>query len=463
MSLEAISNIDPQTSFRTVFQNRARIGPRFLSYFGLKYHPFLLTVDSHFLYPTGAHQRGLSHVNYALSTPPCLVLLTGETGVGKTMLLQDVLANIEPDTLVANIHNSQLREDEFMRAVSLELGLKSYKADKTGLLGMLKLNEFLIQKHAEGRKIVLAIDDAHMLTPQLCEEIRMLMGLGRGKNKIVSVILAGQSPLHDRMGTPAPHELMQRVRLCLHLDRLGEEETGNYIQNRLLAGGCTNMELFGTQVVRLIHRFTGGIPKLINVVCEVAMTMALAEEAHTITIDMVDHAMRQLHLRPYHEPPADVFQQRAESLKEKLATPLADTGGNLNGRLIYTHRDNLVAEFPLNGDRVKIGRASNCQVRISDTHISRFHAEIYCEDTGMWIEDLGSTNGTLVNGLAVARQELRTGDIVNIGDHRLKYVDKPAPSDLPKPGVAAISTEQPPIISSLAQTDRVAPSTLRLQ
>jgi len=270
----------------------------YLEHFGLKEYPFRLTPDSDFLYMSDAHARAKSYMDYTVWNREGFVVITGEIGCGKTTLIQKLLSELDQENVVvAKVFQTQLDEVEFLQAVLVEFGLNPFNAKKVELIDM--LNTFLIEQFMQVKQLVLVVDDAHNLSTKVLEEIRMLSGLETRKEKILHVILVGQPPLNETLEFPEMEQLLQRIRLRYHIKALTEKETGDYMLHRLRVAGVQDNELFAPGIVPIVYEYTGGIPRLINTLCDTAMTVAYAEEQRVVSAEVLMEAVDELQWPPF--------------------------------------------------------------------------------------------------------------------------------------------------------------------
>jgi general secretion pathway protein A len=271
----------------------------YLEHFGLSAKPFGLTPDSGFLFMSEPHSRAKAYMDYTVWNREGFVVLTGEIGCGKTTLIQKLLSELDENVVVAKIFQTQLDEVEFLQAVLVEFGFNPFNAKKVELLDM--LNTFLIEQFLQNKQIVLIVDDAHNLSTKVLEEIRMLAGLETRKEKILHVILVGQPQLNEMLDHPDMEQLMQRVKLRYYIRALIEQEVGNYIRHRLSIVGTANRTLFPPETLPCVYKYAGGIPRLINTLCDTALTCAYADNLPKITAEVVEAAARELQWPPHSE------------------------------------------------------------------------------------------------------------------------------------------------------------------
>lgn len=269
----------------------------YLQLFNLKEYPFELTPDTDFLFMSKAHARAKAYLDYAMWNRDGFVVITGEIGAGKTTLLQKFLSERNENVLVAKIFQTQLNETEFLQSVLNEFGLKQFSGTKVELMDA--LNTFLVNKFPQSSQVVLIVDEAQNLSDAVLEEIRMLSGLETRKEKILHVVLVGQPELKEKLESPEHAQLLQRVRLRFHLGGLSETEMRSYILHRLRVAGATNDNIFSDNTFPVIYQYTGGIPRLINVLCDTAMTCAYADDQPNVTAGVVKTAIEELQWQPY--------------------------------------------------------------------------------------------------------------------------------------------------------------------
>jgi type II secretory pathway predicted ATPase ExeA len=238
-------------------------------------------------------------MDYTVWNREGFVVITGEIGCGKTTLIQKLLSELDENVVVAKLFQTQLDEVEFLQAVLVEFGLNPFNAKKVELLDM--LNTFLIEQFLQNKQIVLIVDDAHNLSMKVLEEICMLAGLETRKEKILHVILVGQPQLNEILDMPEMEQLIQRVKLRYHIRTLSEEEQGHYIRHRLSIVGAKDRTLFQPEALPLVFKYTGGVPRLINTLCDTALTCAYADSLRAVTAEVVEMAAKELQWPPYAE------------------------------------------------------------------------------------------------------------------------------------------------------------------
>ena len=287
----------------------------YLEHYQLREFPFQLTPDSDFLYPSKIHSRAKAYMDYAIWNRDGFVVITGEVGAGKTTIIQKFLSELDQNVVVAKIFQTQLNEIEFLQAVLSEFGIRPSSINKVDIMNT--LNAFLLECYAQSKQLVLIVDEAQNLTYSVLEEIRMLSGLETRKEKILHVILVGQPELKEKLESPALAQLLQRVRLRFHLSGLSEAESRDYILHRLRVAGIKRDNIFHDNAFPVMYQFTGGIPRLINTLCDTAMTCAYVDDMQNVSASVVKTAVEELQWVPFNRRAKLVSVQRMVASEEK--------------------------------------------------------------------------------------------------------------------------------------------------
>ncbi|MBU0481194.1 MAG: AAA family ATPase [Proteobacteria bacterium] len=236
-------------------------------HFNLDENPFSIAPDPRYLYMSEKHREALAHLLYGLETDGGFVLLTGEVGTGKTTVCRCLLEQLPENITIALVLNPKLTSLELLATICDELGI-DYSPDQTTNKTLVdKINRYLLEKHAEGRKTVLIIDEAQNLEIEVLEQLRLLTNLETNQRKLLQVIILGQPELRDILAKPEMRQLAQRITARFHLGPLHRNEVGPYISHRLAVAGHRK-KLFSDRVIGKIYEMTGGIPRLINVLCD---------------------------------------------------------------------------------------------------------------------------------------------------------------------------------------------------
>jgi type II secretory pathway predicted ATPase ExeA len=257
------------------------------SFYNLRAKPFALLPDSDFLYPGSTHRAAYSILEYGLINEAPFMVLTGDPGMGKTSLLQKLASEQGEKHSIGLVTNARYDIDHLLPWILLSLGLSKKQLDPVEAYHL--FSGFLIQESKQHRRVILIIDEAQSLGAELLEELRLLSNLNDGKTLKLQIILSGQSDLHTLLQRIDMTQFAQRIVVDYHLEPLSEAETGQYIRHRLkIAGG--HPSLFTNKACALVHRLTRGTPRLINQVCDVALTYGFAEQAQVITSKLVAQA-----------------------------------------------------------------------------------------------------------------------------------------------------------------------------
>ncbi len=265
------------------------------NYFGFNEEPFGVTPDPKFLFMSKCHEDAMAHVMYGIDQHRGFVMLTGEAGSGKTTLMRHILQGLDPDIRTAMILNPKMSELELMKFINHDFGLK-LKRSATYKSLMDDLNGFLLQCHQFGGKAVLAIDEAQELSPECLEFVRLLSNLETDTRKLLQVVLLGQPELREIINQPRLRQLNQRIAVRYHLGPLKPDETARYLHHRLHRAGSLALS-FPEKSAKLIHRFSGGIPRLINISADRTLMKTYGEGITSIktpTVKSAIHELRQM-------------------------------------------------------------------------------------------------------------------------------------------------------------------------
>ena len=263
------------------------------AHFGLKEKPFRMTPDTRYFYPSEKHVDALNHMVYAIEERRGFVVITGEIGSGKTTLSRVLFQKLDPRTKTAVIRNTQLSAKDLIGLVLDELEI-SYRPATTKAQLISKLNEYLIDQLREDSNVVLLIDEAQNLKPSVLEEVRMLSNLETETEKLIQIILMGQPELKSKLWLKELTQLRQRVSLYFHLGALDEYETVAYVSHRLHAAGANGSPIFSSSAFPKIFKYTQGVPRLINGLCDRALLTGYISESKTINPEVIDEVAQEL-------------------------------------------------------------------------------------------------------------------------------------------------------------------------
>jgi general secretion pathway protein A len=260
----------------------------YASFFGLSEAPFSIAPDPRFLYMSRKHREAMAHLAYGIQEGGGFVQLTGEVGTGKTTLCRCLLMQLPNHVDAALILNPQIKNSELLAALCDEMGIE-YAKDATPIRLLNALNEHLLETYAQGRRTVLIIEEAQLLTRAVLEQVRILTNLETTRQKLLQIILIGQPELSSTLGRSDLRQLSQRITARYHLEPLSLGDTREYVKYRLAVAGCTR-SLFSGTALRRVHKYSGGVPRLINVICDRALLGAYARNEKSVSARVVRKA-----------------------------------------------------------------------------------------------------------------------------------------------------------------------------
>jgi len=268
------------------------------AFFGLTRNPFDLTPDPACFVTTKRHNEALAALYYGIRWHKGFVVVTGEVGTGKTLLLRCLLRLLKDsrDVAYAYLFNSRLSAVEFLQYILSDFGLPASGKNKSELL--LELGQFLLSRGSKQLTTVLVIDEAHHLSEDLLEEVRLLSNLETTDDKLLQIVLVGQPELDEKLDSFGLRQLKQRVALRAQLRPLDQEETRDYILQRLQIAGADKQRapIFSSEAVAKIYRYSQGLPRLINTICENGLIAAYARHSATVGPDAIDEVAKQFRL-----------------------------------------------------------------------------------------------------------------------------------------------------------------------
>ena len=393
----------------------------YLELFKLHELPFRLSPDPQFLYLSKQHARAKAYMESTIWFTDGFVVITGEIGAGKTTLIETFLRELQTDAVVAQINQTQLSPTAFLQTVLVQFGFSPFNMKKPEVLAT--LNQFLMEQHINGRKVLLIIDEAQNLSHRVLEEVRMLSGIETTKEKVLRIILAGQPELNDKLNSPGAGAAHATRAPAFSSDRAHRGR-----DHRLHRPSSRGGRLAGTA-----HICRGHLRHDLQI--------------HRRRAAPDQHAVRHLpdgRVRPRQGHGGMRGSRRRDrancSGSNSPPAPIAcafpiwstrcrrtRTSGHTVGRILLASDGKTVMERELKPGRLVIGRTSDNDLQIDSKFISRHHCQIVTQPDSCLIEDLNSTNGIFVQSKRVRRHNLNDGDVVQVGQHEIMYIDERAP------------------------------------
>lgn len=264
----------------------------YLDYYGLTEAPFDITPNPRFMFYSVKHREAFNHLVYGIRERKGFVQLTGEVGAGKTTLCRTMLEHLDQNYSTALILNPVLSANELMKAIGVEFGLDVKGKDRLDTVAT--INQFLLKQVEHGKDSVLIIDEAQDLTEDLLEQVRLLSNLETDNRKLLQIVLMGQPELRDRLNSHKLRQLRQRITVRYHLAPLNRFEVSEYIRHRLELSGLKNGPLFTRPALWRIYRYSRGIPRLVNAVCDKAMLAGYVKQTKRLNYSVVGVAIQEL-------------------------------------------------------------------------------------------------------------------------------------------------------------------------
>ena len=386
----------------------------YYEYFKLKEHPFRLTCETKFFYLGPEHTHANAMMEFALIKRQGLMLLTGEVGTGKTMLVQHFLSRLDENHKVIRLNQTQLSELELFQMIFLELSEDDGTRPAGSISALItQIVESIEKLREQGKHTIIIVDEAQNLEVNTLLRLFELSQKRADNERICTVYLVGQNKLRDTLDEPAVKEFISTINTKYHMGPLGLDDIRKYICHRLaVAGGHKNVD-FDKDVFAIIETYTGGLPRLINVLVDHILTYAYLGDIKKITSKVVDEAIADLQWVPFgvqygkEQPPTD-----KQTFKEERRQSY---------KLVIRSNNKIQGEYFVRKKRITIGRHRENDLRIDDALISRQHAQVIQQGRTIYLRDLNSTNGTYVNGKRVDIAPLEIGTNIKIGSCQLTF------------------------------------------
>lgn len=264
----------------------------YIDYYKLNERPFNVTSDPAFLYLSKRHREALAHLIYGIKDRKGFLEITGEVGTGKTTLCRALLNRLDTATKAAFIFNSDLSELQVLQAIVDDLNIKVERRTKMELFT--RLNLFLIQQLRAGNNVVLILDEAQNLKPRTLEQLRMLSNLETDKEKLFQIILVGQPELSEKLNSPNLRQLKQRISVRYRILPLEKNEIAEYINHRLSVAGSDGTVKFTEDAIEKIYEYSGGIPRLINIVCDKSLLLGFVLESCEVNASIIERSIEEI-------------------------------------------------------------------------------------------------------------------------------------------------------------------------
>jgi len=406
-----------------------------LAVMGLREPPFAENVSDVFFFPSQQHLRALGFIGQMLWSRANLAVITGERGIGKSLLIRRLLGDLDERVLLAHVQNEATDPQEFLREVLKQFGMDLGDADRSDRRRLLA--RFLNHQFGQNRLCLLAVEGVHAMRPAVLEELRSIAELAVDGKRIVKLLLLGTHTLNHVIDSPRMADLVNGRVPRIGIESFSEDQVAAYVAHRLRAAGAIDPDaLAPSTLMPQIHRYSGGIPRFINQLCENALAVAVELGDVRLTERALNRAAETLHLIPSSERLEALVDSNPGETKEEQALLLVSTQGAADGIV------------PLMASRILIGRSELADVRIDSTFVSRYHLLIVREPGADFrgrdlLIDLGSTNGVLVNGKRVVRAMLKHRDLIQVGPSRITYLNPAIAPPLEQDFSATVSFARP--------------------
>lgn len=386
----------------------------YLDFFKLKQLPFRMTADPSFHFENAQRADAKKKLLAALTEAPAggegCVWVGGETGIGKTILVQDALGVLRNQFTVVQIRQPEISIAEFHEAIITVLGAKTPASARKGS----DLSTCLAEHARAGRRVLLFLDNGEVLSADLLEEILSMPWRSEVTQRVLRIVLAARPSLGNTLRKPRFDGYASRFGLRVVLLPLTTDETRGYLEHRLTVAGRAGGGIFAEDALAEIQRFTGGVPRLINTLADAALMAAFNRDHTSISAFDIRGAAKQLQWVEY-----DARAHRNEQ-------PAADVEDGSIGHIRIEHQGATVAEFDLPPGKITMGRSPSNDVTIESRFVSRNHCRLVTTAHYSVIEDLQSQNGLMVDSRRVSVHRLHHGDRVQMGEHILAYSRLPA-------------------------------------
>lgn len=380
-----------------------------LAIWGLDAPPFSELATDPYFFPGEQYLRALDFMRRVLCSRVSAGVLTGERGVGKSLLVRSFISSLDDRILVAHLQRTDMAPREFLLETLRQFGVELDRDDRTDR--RLLLERYIAHQVGNGRICLLIIENAQGMQPLVLEELRHIASWETDGVRLVKLLLLGQPLLNHVVDSPRLARLVPTGVPRVSIAPLTEDQLSAYVAHRLRVAGAQDPDhLLPHTLMPLLHRLTGGVPSAVNRICERTLAIAAIEGHHSVTAQSILSAALQLGL--------DISFAEAET----SASAEPQTGAAGDELLLVSISGGVDSVVGMTRDRMLIGRSELADVRIDSAFVSRYHALLVREPGQDLLIDLGSTNGVLVNSRRVVRHVLKHRDLVQIGPARITYL-----------------------------------------
>ena len=384
----------------------------YYEYFNLKEHPFRLTCEPKYFYLSPEHTHANAMMEFALIKRQGIMLLTGEVGTGKTMLVQHFLSRLDAGYKIISINQTKLSESEFLQLLLLELDEPVKQDDQKEQL-LANLLSKLEELNSQDLHTIIFIDEAQNLDSGILKLLFQLSQIRIDNQRVCTIYLVGQNKIRETLESPEISDTVSIINAKYHLGPLNLKDIRRYIYHRLAVAGGHKSVKFDKDVFPVIETYTGGRPRLINVLTDHILTYAYMEELKEVTTKTVDQAIEDLQWLPFGVQYGNEQPRSNEVFKEERRHSY---------KLVIKINNKVQGEYFIRKKRINIGRHRDNDLRIDDPLISRQHAQILQQGRTVYLRDLNSTNGTYVNNKRVDIAALEEGTVIKLGNCLLTFL-----------------------------------------
>lgn len=382
----------------------------YYEYFNLKEHPFRLTCETKFFYLSPEHTHANAMMEFALIKRQGMMVLSGDAGTGKSMLVEHFISRIDQSYRVCQLHQTLLDEERFLDVLLSEMGEENPQTTVAGKVE--QLNGLLEGIHSQSQHSIIIVDDAHNLDIEILLRLFEFSQRKVNNARICTIYLVGDGSLREKLDAQPIREYISAINAKYHLGALATEDIRKYIYHRLAVAGGHQSVKISKNVFPVIETYTGGKPSLINILMDHVLIYAYLEDVKEITSTVVDSAVADLHWVPYGVKKSGEKVDTEETFTEERRSSY---------KIVIQTKNKKKGEYFIRKKRINIGRHRENDLRIDDPRISRQHAQIIRQGRTTYLRDLNSTNGTYVDNRRVDIAPLKEGTVIKLGSYRLIY------------------------------------------